>query len=244
MFVELSEKKGMVGREKTKPAVSLKQMQKSIIFLCAVFFFTISVFAVSDESIQKLKEKAQAGDAISQCKLGVHYECGKGVEKNYTEAAFWYRKSAEQGLAVSRAFLGKLYMNGRGVPKDYVEAVKWFRIAAEQGSDIGQENLGFCYHFGRGVPEDCEMAVKWYTKAAFQGNQMALRGLGLCYAGGQGVRKDLSEAYAYFNIAGIKDKSARESCDELENQMTKEQIAEGQIRTQELMKELKNKENQ
>src|SRR6266480_2303878 len=43
--------------------------------------------------------RAEQGDAKSQFQLGAMYYYGKGVAKDYVEAARWYSKSAEQGDA-------------------------------------------------------------------------------------------------------------------------------------------------
>src|SRR6266496_3661053 len=43
--------------------------------------------------------RARQGDAKAQLTLGWMYYYGKGLPKDYVEAALWYRKSAEQGDA-------------------------------------------------------------------------------------------------------------------------------------------------
>ena len=62
------------------------------------------------------------------------YANGRGVEKDETEAAIWYRKAAEQGNATAQLMLGSMYANGRGVKKHKLAAIKWYRKAAEQGN--------------------------------------------------------------------------------------------------------------
>lgn len=57
---------------------------------------------------EALKEKASNGDADAQCKLGVMYEFGRGVTKDYLEAVKWYRKSAEQGNILGKLGMKKL----------------------------------------------------------------------------------------------------------------------------------------
>jgi TPR repeat protein len=42
---------------------------------------------------------ANQGHAKAQCKLGLMYEFGLGVGRDYAEAAKWFRKAAEQGDA-------------------------------------------------------------------------------------------------------------------------------------------------
>ena len=77
-----------------------------------------------------VKAKAEKGDATAQFNLGLMYMNDLGVEKDYAEAAKWYRKSAEQGNANAQNILGIMYEKGNGVEKDYVEALKWYNKAA------------------------------------------------------------------------------------------------------------------
>ena len=50
------------------------------------------------------------------------YETGRGVERDYAEAAKWYLKAAEQGFAPAQNHLAMMYYSGRGVGQDYREA--------------------------------------------------------------------------------------------------------------------------
>ena len=92
------------------------------------------------ESIADLRKKAAAGVAEAQTTLGVRYQKGRGVRKNYKEAVKWYHKAAEQGDAAGQYNLGLMYRIGRGVPKDYVAAYAWFNLAAYNGMDLGSTN--------------------------------------------------------------------------------------------------------
>ena len=128
------------------------------------------------------RKAAEQGYAAAQNNLGVAYEYGWGVPKNYAEAVKWYRKAAEQGYAYAQYNLGLMYDNGRGVPQDYAAAVKWYRKAAkwyrkaaEQGDAVAQYNLGVMYRDGRGVPQDYAEALRWFRKAAVQGNDYGKR---------------------------------------------------------------------
>jgi uncharacterized protein len=72
---------------------------------------------------------AEQGDPAAQSYLGFMFETGRGVPKNYTEAAMWYRRAAEQGDSLAQYSLGLLYDRGEGVPMDIVEASKWLNLA-------------------------------------------------------------------------------------------------------------------
>ena len=67
----------------------------------------------------ELVSKAEAGDAKAQGDLGACYYEGKGVTKDYKEAAKWFIKSADQGNAGAEYGLGMCYFCGEGVTKDY-----------------------------------------------------------------------------------------------------------------------------
>lgn len=57
---------------------------------------------------------AEQGDPAAQTYLGFMFETGRGVPKNYTEAAMWYRRAADRATAarnirlVCRTTLAKL----------------------------------------------------------------------------------------------------------------------------------------
>jgi TPR repeat protein len=80
-----------------------------------------------------LQQRASGGDAFAQLDLGVSYQLGSGVRKNFGQAALWYRKAANQGNARAQFRLAGLYWEGEGVEEDRTQACYWYRKAAEQG---------------------------------------------------------------------------------------------------------------
>lgn len=134
--------------------------------------------------------------------------------------------------------LGSFFQVG---PVDHAEAVRWFRKAAEQGDSDGEYYVGRAYDSGKGVREDKAQAVKWYRKAAEKGATIALYMLGHAYETGEGVAKDEIEAYAYFNLAGVTEKGARERIATMEETMQPNVRLLGQQRTRELRKEIEGK---
>ena len=206
----------------------------SLVLFSSILFLSTATLSADGEFDQLLK-KAEAGDSISQYNLGLMYAIGRGVEKDYVEAAKWYCMASEQGLSLAQSYLGAMYSLGRGVEKDDVEAVKWYRKAAEQGCAEGQLGLGAMYANGRGVEKDYVEAVEWYRKAAEQGYAAGQSNLGLMYAKGQGVEKDYVEGYAWSNISAAKgNDDAAKYRDALESIMSPQQIADAQKRTKEL----------
>ena len=152
-------------------------------------------------SFDKLKAKAEKGDADAQCDIGRCYAKGQCVATNYVEAIKWFRKAIEQDNAEAQRCLGFCYATGQGVEKDYAEAIKWFRIAAEQNNAKAQFNLGLCYANGQGVATNYVEAIKWFRKAAEQNIAEAQLAVGACYGNGLGVEMDYVEAVKWFRKA-------------------------------------------
>jgi hypothetical protein len=124
-----------------------------------------------------------------------------GVDKDYSQAVYWFTKAAQQGNAQAQCNLGYGYEKGYGVAKDYNQAVYWYTKAAQQGDAQAQCNLGYEYEKGYGVAKDYNQAVYWYTKAAQQGNAQSQCNLGECYFYGNGVIKDYNKAVELYNKA-------------------------------------------
>ena len=59
---------------------------------------------------------ADQGNAEARFYLGLMYDFGEGVPKNYGLAVNWFRLAAEQGLAEAQFSLGSMYAGGQGVP--------------------------------------------------------------------------------------------------------------------------------
>ena len=94
------------------------------------------------------------------------HDTGRGVPRDYAEAARWYHLAAEQGVADAQNNLGILYSGGRGVPQDDAEAARWYHLAAEQGNAQAQFLLGIIYGKGEGVTQNYVQAHMWFNLAA------------------------------------------------------------------------------
>ena len=62
------------------------------------------------ELYQSYLKFAKDGDMEAQFNLGNAYLFGKGVDKNFVEAAKWYTKAAEQGHVKAQYNLGWMYL--------------------------------------------------------------------------------------------------------------------------------------
>jgi TPR repeat protein len=64
---------------------------------------------------------------------GIEFAEGRGVARNYEQAAVWYRRAAEGGHPGAQRRLGLLYATGRGVEQDSGEAETWLGRSAGGG---------------------------------------------------------------------------------------------------------------
>jgi uncharacterized protein len=152
----------------------------------------------------KIKAKAEKGDAKSQCVLAEIYYFGLGIPINNLEAAKWFRKSAEQGIAEAQCNLGTMLRDGNGGTKNKTEAVKWFKKAAEQKYAAAEFELGECYSLGIGVASDDSKSVELFTKAANQGEDRAQARLSQAYLSGKGVAKDLNLSFYWAQKSALQ----------------------------------------
>jgi TPR repeat protein len=133
--------------------------------------------------------------------MGLIYESGRGVGRDFEQAARWYLLAAEAGHPGAQFNLGHLYRLGTGVEPDMIQAVRWWRAAAEQGLSQAQLALGVAYQRGEGTEADPEEAVFWFRRAAENGNPTADYALGLAYENGVGVERDIDTAKAHYEKA-------------------------------------------
>lgn len=167
-------------------------------------------------SIEFYKKLAEQNDPLSSCLLGVFYENGKGVEKDYQKAKEYYEIGAKQEFPQSLFYLANLYINGNGVKQDYDKAREYYEIAAKQNDPFAFNSLGDFYFLGNGVKQDYNKAKEYYELAAEQNNASAFINLGYLYHHGYGVKKDYIQAKKYYELAIEKnDKDAYKYLGEL-----------------------------
>lgn len=82
---------------------------------------------------------AEQGLASAQLNIGMRHYFGEGVQRDYHEAAQWFRLAAEQGNTGAQYNLGLMYGIGNGVSKDLVSAHIWFNISHTNGADLAGE---------------------------------------------------------------------------------------------------------
>jgi TPR repeat protein len=61
------------------------------------------------------------------------YFAGRGVAKDYTQAAQWWQKAANQGHSRAQTHLALMLSQGLGLEKDANSAKRWLAEAEKQG---------------------------------------------------------------------------------------------------------------
>lgn len=155
---------------------------------CALIII-VALFVVSGawaESISELKKACMWGEGSGCNNLGVMYEQGIGVEKDYKEASKYYQEACDLNNGYGCSNLGVLYYNGYGIARDGKKAIEYCQKACDLNNAIGCYNLGLWYAEGKGigvsyteavymkgenVRANYEKAAEYYQKACYLGNQ-------------------------------------------------------------------------
>jgi TPR repeat protein len=147
-----------------------------------------------EESIERLREWLDKGEAWAQSMMGQWYRDGKyGLKQSYVMAAMLYEKAVVQGDPDAMCNLAHLYEDGQGVVQSFKKAAELYTMAAEQGTVNARSmfNLGNLYRDGKGVAQSSKKAVKYFSLAADQGHVKAMNSLGALYFQGQDIAQSL-----------------------------------------------------
>ena len=154
--------------------------------------------------VSELQTKAARGYVKQQLELAADYFAGRGVPKDLTQSAYWYRKAADQGNPAAQVYLGYMYTVGMGVPQDKAEAVRWYRRAESAGNAEAEVNLAALYIRGDGVKQDIREALRLLKSAADKKDGRADAYLGLASYMGMGGAVNHPAAEAWFKLGATK----------------------------------------
>ena len=110
--------------------------------------------------------------------MGLYYENGFVVEKNYSEALRYYQAGASMNDPYCYNQLGRMYCLGLGIPrKEPKMGFYYYEQAAKLGDVTGLSNMAYAYETGQGVEADLVKAVEYYSRAAEAGEVNAIEAL-------------------------------------------------------------------
>lgn len=166
---------------------------------------------------------AESGSTKAQVRLGLMYHEGRVLLRDYDEGTRLLCEAADAGDSDGQLNCGLAYRAGRGVEQDDTVALSYWERAAEQGNILAMNVLGQTSISAGNM----EQAANYLKQSADLGN-----------AGGMyeyakllmiGSSPDPVTAYSYANLAvvrGLADAGLLR--DEIEAQLSAEQIAQGQ----------------
>jgi TPR repeat protein len=156
---------------------------------------------------------AEKGQSQAMLTVGVLYEQGIGVPRNFTKALEWYQKASLAGESDGYFRVGLCYEIGMGIAYDMDKAVSNFEKAVEMGSLSAAHKMASLYLAGQGVAKDEAKGLALLTTAADGGNGAAANELAYINLEGLlGQKKDPAKAKALFikgaetgNLEAIKN---------------------------------------
>ena len=162
---------GSIHTSKSRAYTFIAIMGVLLLSSCGTAKSTVSKCRFTEEHFAQTQQKAVAGDAEAQLRLGDWYRYRYCGLEDYSQALDWYRHSAEQGNLDAQRRLGSLYLSGRDwAPQDIKQGIDWYRKAAGQGDASAARTLGNVYLDGKYVPKDLDEAKKWFSFAAERGD--------------------------------------------------------------------------
>ena len=141
---KLSAKKNLNFQEITNSLC--RESRRGNIAAQGLWGFTLVVVSRSPEDaetgLQLLRGSADKGNVPAMLQIGLLYEGGKYVRKNYNEAFHWFSLASDKGNSEAQLQLGGCYHYGLGTTPDFVMAAKYYRLSAGQTNYVAMKSLG------------------------------------------------------------------------------------------------------
>ncbi|XP_040200905.1 death ligand signal enhancer isoform X3 [Rana temporaria] len=143
------------------------------------------------------QEAAESGYSKAQYNVAVCYEKGKGVAKDMTKAADYYRLAASGGHQLAKYHYARHLLQSNS--EETQSAVQLLQDAAQAGVKEAQAYLGVFY--SKAANFDPEKAARYFWMAAENGDVQSRYHLGVCYERGFGVPMSRLEALRHYEKA-------------------------------------------
>ena len=146
-----------------------------------------------------LQNSATNGFVPAMLNMGILYEGGEHLQRDYSEARHWFTMAAKKNNSEGLRHLGRHHHYGLGSARDLAKSVEYYRRAAELTNHAAMKSLGYMLMNGLGVNKDTDEARRWFLRAANEaGNRRAMYNLGvLCFAKDSDTNSKV-EAYQWF----------------------------------------------
>ena len=205
------------------------QKEKQAQYTLASFYLKLQTEAADKKAFDLYKKSAKQRYTEAMYALGICYELGKGVRRNYYQAVHWYICTDENitndimnnpdpigdaaQAAIRRYFEDEEYAEFVDELLDTEKAETDDSFAADEeaarsGDAEAQNRLGHRYFYGNGTQRDIVQAIHWYRESAKNGCEAGMLHLAEYYRN----RKQYKEAakwYRQYVEARIKWRNER-----------------------------------
>ncbi len=125
---------------------------RSILFIIT---FTLT-FGLQAETLQNM-EKACSADKSESCKnLGLFYQIGQNVKKNYEKAKNYYVQACDLNNSEGCRMLGDLYYYGQGVDQNDSKAEQYYDRSCSLNNKKGCNSLQNLLNPNKALKEELE----------------------------------------------------------------------------------------
>ena len=128
-----------------------------------------------------LQKMAEKHDVRAMHVLGMMYENGKYVKRDWSRSASLYERCAHLGNEFSMHACANLYKLGRGVEKSMSKAYEWIGESGRKLVEESSVKLAEIYFRGEGTERNYEKAFVLFEKAAERGSESAMASVGVMY---------------------------------------------------------------
>ncbi len=188
------------------------------------------------KAYKEFEAAAEQSNAKAQFCLGLLYENGLGVPKDFVRAYMWINLAAAQGElfsilemdALSRKMTPSQIAEAQGLDRKWTPICPGYTTAYTEFTPLSK--LGYSPQTYLGAiscakGNNAEL-LKWYRKALEEDDRNGAYNLGNIYERGRGVPRDFILAYMFYSLAAMPGNLALMSMNELEKKMTPAQLTE------------------
>lgn len=130
--------------------------------------------------------------------LGLAYDHGLGVQRDYEKARSCYEDAARNGNSSAQCGLGVLHLRGLGGQTDWISASYWFLKAVADTRREAIHNLHWIIARKDTLPTDTAVMIDLYRDAALRGEIDAQYVLAWCYEHGVGIPTSRHNAIVWY----------------------------------------------
>lgn len=162
-------------------------------------------------------------DRLGKNWVALDYLHGRGTQRNYIAAVYWFNMAMNAGNEYAFYNLGTMYESGLGVLVDYDKAIELYSYAAERGNGSAKQRLNVLKERNNASADEIsqmanamgngsgngyvqyQMYYHFMLLGAQRGNVFCYNNLAFCYQTMYGTQRDYIEALYYLGKTCLVD---------------------------------------